>query len=1375
MKKAFSRRLLSLALTVLFMAVAGVGAGLILSVSAAVDPAHEAFWGPSTDYTNSGTIQEAINYANGLTSGTAYIKLNKDVVLSSGLSISPQRTVYLDLAGKKIDRGLVSAASNGYVLYIRCNLTITDSVGGGQITGGYNSGFGGGILVQEGSLTLKGGSVINNKSTADGGGIYSLSSAKVIIDGGIVTFNQSWSRGGGVYAAGDFEIKSGEVSHNISSAKGGGLYVAGGCTVSGGSVEYNTAGDAPGGLLYGTLSLSGNPKILNNTLSTSTGSVKSNVLVEGQQISIASAGLDATAQIGVTVGTPPTSSSMTVFTGYSNKDYTSNFVSDNANFVMEKYSIGSNYAVAVALQYLVWGVDSTYSDGAGDVAALTAYMSGRTGVLYVKLQRDLTLTTPLVIPDTMTVRLDLNGCALQRNHSTAQADGNVLTVRGTLILDDSLGYGMITGGKTTGYGGGILVYGTLTINRAKIHANTASNGGGIYLENGATLTINSGSTITSNTANQSGGGIYASGRLTISESVNISKNSAQYGGGIYIDPTGNVEFSGNVNDNSALLGGGGVYFNGNQFTVSGSAYVYGNKTGSSTGNIFLSAGKIITIDTSKGLAGNARMGITTAVIPTAADPVTLISAVASDHSGYFTSDNSSYGIKNSVSGTSYVLKLCNQSVAVGTPSGTLTRGVSASGLTIQVTTTGVSNGMPATITWYSDASKTSKGDNYKPLGVTLSPAGSVNNNKVVLNLSSSGSSRAGDFYFTVTVDGMESDISILTIARTKLSVPTVSGNYYYTGYNQTVSLSGFDSSSMTIVSGNVQKNVGRDYVVVISIKDPTQYMWSDGSTGEKYVKWDINKARVTQPTVSGDHYYKGVNQTANLSNFNSSLMTISGNERKEIGTYTIIVSLKDTANYEWDGLNHSANISLTWEIKKAPLTIKANDITITYGDAFSAYTVSYSGFVGGDSASVLTGTLKLDCSYRQYSNAGTYTITPSGLSGANYEITYVPGTLTVEKKPVTVIWENTSFTYDGKSHLPSATLSGYSGTSKIVVSGSRVDAGTYTAEATGFNDINFRLANPSVTFTISPLSLTVKANDHTIVYGQSPEGNGVVYSGFLAGESSANLSGTLSYTFTYNQYGDVGSYKITPTGLSSQNYTITYVQGTLTVTKAPLSIKLNDVRSLKTDEALTYEVVSGKFYNGDESRLTILRVPGDAPGKYLISASLASDNYDCTITDATYTILQSDVKTFGEVYGIAANASGGLNPDYRLSVKPVDIKSLKKTVDEGKVLAAYDVSLLNNMVSVQPDGSLTIKFPVSEFAEYEKIGVIHVDKQGNSQLLSSTREGNYLVVTVDSLSTFAIVDLAPANFAWVWILSIAAIVVLGGGLGVYLVATKKKQ
>jgi CSLREA domain-containing protein len=82
-------------------------------------------------------------------------------------------------------------------------------------------------------------------------------------------------------------------------------------------------------------------------------------------------------------------------------------------------------------------------------------------------------------------------------------------------------------------------------------------------------------------------------------------------------------------------------------------------------------------------------------------------------------------------------------------------------------------------------------------------------------------------------------------------------------------------------------------------------------------------------------------------------------------------------------------------ILKAPLTIQADDKTMSVGAALPAFTASYSGFVNGDSASVLDSPATLSTTATTNSPAGHYPIVVGGASDADYDITFINGDLTV--------------------------------------------------------------------------------------------------------------------------------------------------------------------------------------------------------------------------------------------------------------------------------------------------------------------------------------------------------------------------------------------
>ncbi|MGV6477248.1 MBG domain-containing protein, partial [Azotobacter vinelandii] len=113
-----------------------------------------------------------------------------------------------------------------------------------------------------------------------------------------------------------------------------------------------------------------------------------------------------------------------------------------------------------------------------------------------------------------------------------------------------------------------------------------------------------------------------------------------------------------------------------------------------------------------------------------------------------------------------------------------------------------------------------------------------------------------------------------------------------------------------------------------------------------------------------------------------------------VGSYAITA-----ANADGTGLSNYdiGYVDGTLTIGKAGLTITANDAGKTYdGLAFSGGNgISYSGFVEGEDASVLSGTLVYGGSAQGAVDAGGYELSAGGLTSGNYAIVYLPGGLTI--------------------------------------------------------------------------------------------------------------------------------------------------------------------------------------------------------------------------------------------------------------------------------------------------------------------------------------------------------------------------------------------
>jgi hypothetical protein len=101
----------------------------------------------------------------------------------------------------------------------------------------------------------------------------------------------------------------------------------------------------------------------------------------------------------------------------------------------------------------------------------------------------------------------------------------------------------------------------------------------------------------------------------------------------------------------------------------------------------------------------------------------------------------------------------------------------------------------------------------------------------------------------------------------------------------------------------------------------------------------------------------------------------------------------------------------TLTVTKADLTVTADNKSKVYGAANPTFTASYSGFVNGDAAASLGGTLGFDTNATASSPVGSYDVTPKGLTSNNYNITFAKGTLSVTKAPLTVTADNKSKVY----------------------------------------------------------------------------------------------------------------------------------------------------------------------------------------------------------------------------------------------------------------------------------------------------------------------------------------------------------------------------
>jgi autotransporter-associated beta strand protein len=158
--------------------------------------------------------------------------------------------------------------------------------------------------------------------------------------------------------------------------------------------------------------------------------------------------------------------------------------------------------------------------------------------------------------------------------------------------------------------------------------------------------------------------------------------------------------------------------------------------------------------------------------------------------------------------------------------------------------------------------------------------------------------------------------------------------------------------------------------------------------------------------------------------------------------------------------------------------------------------------------------------------------------------------------------------------------------------------------------------------------LTVTATDATRLYGAANPAFSFSYSGFLKGDGPGSLRGTLTLTTPATAASDTGTYAITPSGLTSGKYTILFIDGTLTVTPAPLTVTANSAsRPYGTANPNFTGVVSG-VQNNDPVTVSYSTLATSASdvGASPINAALSDGgtgklgDYSVTIKPGTLTI-----------------------------------------------------------------------------------------------------------------------------------------------------------
>ncbi|MEO8755141.1 MAG: MBG domain-containing protein, partial [Casimicrobiaceae bacterium] len=230
------------------------------------------------------------------------------------------------------------------------------------------------------------------------------------------------------------------------------------------------------------------------------------------------------------------------------------------------------------------------------------------------------------------------------------------------------------------------------------------------------------------------------------------------------------------------------------------------------------------------------------------------------------------------------------------------------------------------------------------------------------------------------------------------------------------------------------------------------------------------------------------------------------------------------------------------------ITATADDKSRIYGDANPAltYQITTGALANGDT---LAGSLAT--SAEPASDVGLYSINRGTLANPNYLITYVPGTLNIRVRPVTVSALAGSKVYGNPDPLLPYSTSGLGAGAPLAGSLDRAageNVGSYgigQGTVTNAANTNYAISFVPNLLDVTPRPLSLIADDKSKLQGQANPPLTAHGSGFAFADGFANLSGILTLTTSALTASPTGLYGITPSGVSSSNYSISFVDGTL--------------------------------------------------------------------------------------------------------------------------------------------------------------------------------------------------------------------------------------
>ncbi len=171
-------------------------------------------------------------------------------------------------------------------------------------------------------------------------------------------------------------------------------------------------------------------------------------------------------------------------------------------------------------------------------------------------------------------------------------------------------------------------------------------------------------------------------------------------------------------------------------------------------------------------------------------------------------------------------------------------------------------------------------------------------------------------------------------------------------------------------------------------------------------------------------------------------------------------------------------------------------------------------------------------------------------------------------------------------------------------------AGEVVIKASVPGDATHQPAEVQKSFTINKKALTVTAPSQSVVYGTTPAPFTVTIDGFVLGETSAVLDVAPTSTVA-GEHTAMGTYPIVPAGGVDNNYSFSYVNGTLTILAQPGDITIDTASLSVTYDGLPHAVVATSSHPFSVTYSGSATAPTNA-GSYNVVATITDPNFSGT-------------------------------------------------------------------------------------------------------------------------------------------------------------------